>query len=133
MTLACVRAHMLLMGFAIENLVKAVAASRGMVSLQPPNKKGERKLDYGLPRTRAGHALTDAVGALGISLTSAEQDWLRRAEEYSSWAGRYPFPMNLSDYINSQSKPLRSWKPSDPDVSSGLFDKLAQRVSTSMP
>jgi hypothetical protein len=124
--LAYVRAYMLLMGFGFENLLKAIAAKRGLLATNP-----NLTLDRGLSREKGGHSLTGLARSLQLALTDAEQEYLERLEEYVYWAGRYPVSLKRDTYVDGHSARRLSFITSDPTLGGELFDKLVKLVESS--
>ena len=125
--LACVRGYMLLTGFAFENVLKAIAVKRGLL------RTTSQKLifDPKLKREKGGHSLTAFSRDLQLKLTLAERQYLKRLEEYTRWAGRYPVPLNSGEYADSHSGGRLSFTTDDPRMGDVLFDKLSDLVESS--
>jgi hypothetical protein len=119
--LAYVRAYMLLTGIAFENLLKGIAAARGLASARP-----DFALDQSLSGTRGGHGLTGMAKTLALRLNPAELDYLRRLEEYVVWAGRYPVSKKATDFLAGYRERLLTFTSDDPGTADELFDRLAQ-------
>lgn len=123
--LAYSRGYMLLTGFAFENLLKAIAVGRGLIT--PDN--GRLKFDPSLNRQKSGHSLTGLSHSLKLQLAAEELDYLGRLEEYTYWGGRYPVSNSLDTFVNGYSARRLSFKPTDPSLSDRLFDKLSKLIS----
>lgn len=124
--LAYINAYMLLTGFAFENLLKAIAVSRGLITLD--NKK--LNFDSRLSSKKSGHSLTGLARDLQLQLTSEEHRYFERLEEFIYWAGRYPVPKKSDIYADSHSVHRLSVDiPNDPEMSDKLFDKLSKLIS----
>ena len=78
--------HMMLAGFAIENLCKG-----HLVPLLDPQEKEAIKAGR-LPNKLANHHIADLARSTGITLSEREQDLLDRIEIAVIWRGRYPSP-----------------------------------------
>jgi hypothetical protein len=117
--LAYIDAYMLLTRFAFENLLKAIAVDRGLMTLNNTNLRG-------LSRQMDGHSLTKLACRLNLQLTSEERNYLERLEEFTYWAGRYPVSRRLGDYADSHSACRLSFVTTDPEMSDRLFDRLSK-------
>ncbi len=120
--LAYVRAYMLLNGVAVENLFKALAVKRGLISVS------DGELDTRKMNPRGGHGLTTMAQILEIGLTSEETDVLRRLEEYLFWSARYPVPNKAGVYNKARGKKTLRLLPTDAEVIESLFTKISQLV-----
>ncbi len=118
--LAYVRAYMLLMGFGFENLLKAIAAKRGLLTANP-----DLSVDESVSKEKGGHSLTGLARSLGLELPPAEREYLQRLEEYVYWAGRYPVSRRRGTYVEGHSAGRLTFITSDPRLGTELFDKLA--------
>lgn len=124
--LAYIDAYMLLIGFAFENLLKAIAVSRGLLTL--PNKK--LKVDSMLKHDWDHHRLTGLACSLHLQLTLEEHRYFERLEEFIRWSGRYPVSMKSGIYADSRSAGRLSVTiPTDPEMSDRLFDKLSKLIN----
>ncbi len=124
--LAYVRAYMLLMGFGFENLLKAIAAQRGLLTTNP-----NLRFDESVSKKKGGHSLTDHARSLGLELSPAEWEYFQRLEEYVHWAGRYPVSRKRGTYVDVHSAGRLSFVTSDPRLGAQLFDKLAELAENS--
>lgn len=77
---------MMLGGFAIENLLKAIKVSQGSQVFD----------DRGFFTLKTHNVLELAVEA-GVELDAAEEALLERLEQFVIWAGRYPIPLSSED------------------------------------
>jgi len=80
--------HMMLAGFAIENLCKGHLAFRLTEKERKKVKAGE------LPKCLDGHKILKLVRRIGMTLAKFERDLLARITEVISWRGRYPTPLS---------------------------------------
>lgn len=79
--------HMLLAGFAIENLCKGHLIDQ----LKPDEQKKVK--DGVLPESLKGnHSILNFVEKTGMTLSDSEKYLLRRISEAVVWRGRYPVP-----------------------------------------
>jgi len=79
--------HMMLAGFAIENLCKGYLA--GLLS---PKEQKDVKAGK-LPKTLNTHDILELVRSTGMALSNREKDLLDRIGEAAIWSGRYPSPI----------------------------------------
>ena len=114
--LAYVGSYMLLTGLAFENLIKGILIGRD------PTLVTKEKIESGI-LTRKGHGITEGAENI-ISLTTDELQLLNRIEEYLFWAGRYPLPLKVGIFLNSEVQELRSYRNSDPTSINEVFGKL---------
>jgi hypothetical protein len=79
--------HMMLAGFAIENLCKGYLVGRLSV------KERERIQKEGiLPKSLKDHDSLSLVEQTGLTLSTTEKDLLTRIADTIHWRGRYPSP-----------------------------------------
>lgn len=124
--IAYVRAYMLLMGYAFENLIKAIAAKRGLLDMNP-----NLSFDKSFKREKGGHGLTASTGSLDLEMSASEEAYLRRLEEYLHWAGRYPVSLKRGTYVDGHSDRRLTFITSDPQLGDALFRRLAELVENS--
>jgi hypothetical protein len=74
---------------------------------------------------RKGHGISILASQV-ISLDPAELDLLTRLEEAIIWAGRYPIPMNSTQYFQTR---MRNKVSLNPGVDSELINSLFERLS----
>jgi len=117
--LGCVRAYMLLTAVAFENMLKAIAVKRGLLTADG----GELRRDVSLS-PRGGHGLSEIASNLELDLTPTDVDFLRRLEEYIVWAARYPVPNLAQHSSRAQERSLLRLSSSDVQLSDDLFDRL---------
>jgi hypothetical protein len=128
--LGLLHSSMLLLGFAAENLIKAVLVANDPTRV----KDGELKKWPG-----GGHDLLKLIALPPcdtIELSDAERHLLVRLGESILWAGRYPIPLRAETYHQSQVESRVSLISTDFDVADGLFtrlDDLLHRVLKSKP
>jgi hypothetical protein len=83
-----INVHMMLAGFAIENLCKGHLA--GCLT-----SKERKKVKAGdLPKRLDGHKILKLVKRTGMTLSELERDLLARITQVISWRGRYPAPLS---------------------------------------
>jgi len=85
-----INVHMMLAGFAIENLCKGHLAGR-LTSKERKKVKARE-----LPKCLDGHKILKLVRRTGMTLSEFERDrdLLARITEVISWRGRYPAPLS---------------------------------------
>ena len=125
--LAYFRGYMLLSGLAVENLLKALAVKRGLIT----SRDGKLKFETPL-KPRDGHALTKIADTLNIDLTSDEREILRRLQECVSWAARYPVHLNASADKKARDEKKLALHPTDPGVIEGLFKKVSELIEVNL-
>jgi hypothetical protein len=84
------RIERMLMGFSLENLIKAIL-------LQTPTKIQEVFVEEGrLSWGKDGHNLLRLFKEAKIEISNLEEKYLAVWQECAIWAGRYPLPVNES-------------------------------------
>lgn len=83
-----INVHMMLAGFAIENLCKGHLAGRLTSRERKKVKAGD------LPKRLDGHKILKLVRRTGMTLSDLERDLLARTTQVISWRGRYPAPLS---------------------------------------
>lgn len=121
--IAYVRAYMLLMGYAFENIIKAIAAKRGLLAMNP-----NLGFDKSFKQEKGGHGLSAAAGSLDLDMSASEQAYLRRLEEYLHWAGRYPVSLKRGTYVDGHSERQLTFISSDPQLGDALFHRWADLI-----
>jgi hypothetical protein len=110
------RSFLLLTGFAFENLYRGILTASGTT--------WQKALE-----TKGGHGVFKHLSSVATPKLSADEQYLaERLETYLQWAGRYPVPKKLGNYINAVEKSPRAFKSSDLDVATGLFVRLEQKL-----
>lgn len=125
-TLACMRTYMMLMGFAFENVAKAVLITRDH-RIVSSIKLGK------WPTNRSGHGLIALFKAILPKVSPEEEYLLLRLEEYVVWAGRYPIPRTSKEYKAAEEG--KRFTLGAPDVKriEGMFSRLEKLVGTYEP
>ena len=80
-----VNQHMMLAGFAIENLCKGYLAGR----LSHEEREDAQRAGV-LPKSLKGHDILNLVEQTGMTLSDTEKYLLKRITEAVLWRGRYP-------------------------------------------
>jgi hypothetical protein len=117
--LGCVRAYMLLIAAAFENMLKAIAVKRGLLIAH-----GGQLNPNGSEFPGSGHALREMASSLQLDLSPTDVDLLRRLGEYYLWASRYPVPKNAQRSASAQRNVLLRLISSDVRLSDDLFNRL---------
>ncbi len=117
--LGCVRAYMLLIAAAFENMLKAIAVKRGILAAD-----GGQLDPNGSGFPGSGHALREMASSLQLDITPTDVDLLRRLGEYYLWASRYPVPRSAQRSARAQKNSLLRLSSSDVQLSDDLFDRL---------
>jgi hypothetical protein len=81
-----INVHMMLAGFAIENLCKGYLA--GLLS---PKEQEDVKAGK-LPKNLNTHGILELVRSTGVTFSDREEDLLDRIQGAVIWRGRYPSP-----------------------------------------
>jgi hypothetical protein len=85
------RVYFMLLGFAVENLCKAVLIKR----LSATERVAVRK-DGTLPSRFKTHDLFELLSQIGFPLDEFDDTLIPRLETASQWYGRYPVPVHAS-------------------------------------
>ena len=85
--------YLLLMAFAIENLLKSVII-RSKITISP----NPSVVQKALPKILKNHKLYPLAKLAGFKMNSRQELLLRRLSRFSIWAGRYPIPTTAKDY-----------------------------------
>jgi len=101
--------YMLLIGLAVENLVKGLLVARH----DGPTSDGK------LAKDLKSHQLLDLLKRARIRLDDDQSYLVQRLEAFVVWAGRYPVPGKLDDYLPRCHEsggwgPLTGYYSSDP-------------------
>ncbi len=118
-------AYMLLVGLAVENLAKAVHVARKQSAVD-----GDR-----LANALKTHSLLDLLQGVGLELNQDEAYLVERLEAFVTWAGRYPTPLKLDDYLprshaSGGSGPLTVFLSSDPERGEALVERLMLTIES---
>jgi hypothetical protein len=93
---AIFQSYMMLIGFALENLIKAVAIKKYLsegnqiFSFEDLQKK--------VWRVKNAHNISEIAKNCDFRTNEAELDLLNRYSEFVMWAGRYHIPKHKSNY-----------------------------------
>ena len=90
----------LLVAFGLENMLKALWAEQ---------RSEQIKDSESLPRPIQEHDLNDLAQETNLEISSEEDEALEVLTQHSIWAGRYPIPLNASDYVEKHGEIERTW------------------------
>jgi hypothetical protein len=110
--------YMLFTGLAFENLLKGIFIGRN------PELVVNGKIQSDILGEK-GHGIAEGAKRI-IELSQQEAKLLARIQEYLIWAGRYPLPLKLNRFLNSEDQNLRSFRTDDPLVIDRLFKRLVE-------
>ena len=88
-----INVHMMLAGFAIENLCKGHLAKR----LSPSQR--EKVKHKGLPERLKTHKILSLLARAKMTLSDAEEDLVDRIHKTIAWRGRYPAPISHEEIV----------------------------------
>jgi hypothetical protein len=108
---------MLLIAAAFENMLKAIAVKRGLLTAD-----GGQLDPNGSGFPGSGHALCGMASSLQLDLTPTDVDLLGRLEEYYLWASRYPVPKSAQRSASAQINLLLRLSSSDVQLMTCLTD-----------
>jgi len=111
-----INVHMMLAGFAIENLCKGYLAGR----LSPKQRKKVK--DGVLPKSLNTHKIVNLLARTKMKLCHREKDLIQRITNAIWWRGRYPSPTSHEEII-----PFAQWD-SDVDKIKAFLQKLRAYV-----
>ena len=117
--------YMMLLAFAVENLLKGIILAREPLRVGPTKLK---KWEGG------GHDLTQLAKVAKVEVTSDEEMLLLNLSVYAEWMGRYPCPLNHDDRLPRTAgegfAPLGGIVGSDFDLALGLCGKFERILHT---
>lgn len=126
--LAVFQSHMMLLGFSLENLVKAVSvktytSKNGLVT-------DFKSLQNQVWQVKNAHDLLSIAENCNFELTDNEKDLIERHTEFLVWAGRYHLPKNKLKYdeVFEQGKLRR--KQGDHNLIESVFSKAKRFLQT---
>jgi hypothetical protein len=108
-----IRPYMLLIGYATENLLKAIL----VVQKPSTSEKTAGKL-----KVIKTHDLGRLCDMCAIALCQEERDMLDRMTRYVEWLGRYPVPLKAEDMLPA--KPCKDYR----DFGAEMFRGREQQV-----
>lgn len=114
------QSYMLLVGYAIENIVK------GLLIARLPEETKE------LPKYLSDKIFSHSILSLMPSdmvLTKLERNLLTRLQAFTVWAGRYPMSTKPGEYHAAVSVNLLTMKKGDPILFNKLFFKFDKSIT----
>lgn len=113
--------QLMLMGFALENLIKATIIAR------EPHLVQAHHLE------RLGHDLPRLFQRGQVAVSDRERELLQRLTKFAVWSGRYPVPIEFSNFAIPRQRPkgihIEIQKGAhDEDLFAGIFDRLCAPV-----
>jgi hypothetical protein len=108
--LALFQVGLMLLGFAMENLLKALLLA------QDSSIVADGKLKW---PGKTGHELGELAEAAGLTLNAGEGQILDNLKEFVLWAGRYPLPKKQLEQSSEQGLQINLW-----ENACRLFDRL---------
>ncbi len=89
---AFIESYMMLAGFALENLMKGIyfAENPGKITIEEIILKGW---------SHSGHGLVDLNIDFPVKFNQHQRELLKRLEQFTIWAGRYPIPKTSSKFV----------------------------------
>jgi len=120
--------YILLVGLAIENLVKGIYVARNPTACSSDN----------LPSELTKHKTIEFFERLDLSFSQAEGHLLERIETFVLWAGRYPIPRKLDDLLprnhpEGGSGPLTYVTSTDFEMLEALISRLTGTLELARP
>lgn len=121
--LTIVSVYMMLMGMAIENMVKGIKVAKKF-------KDDPDIIDRATLKELEifGHTAPDLIEELEIAVSDNEMNLLKDANEHLEWAGRYAAPSNASKQILPLPKSVMNLTPVEADeifeILIALYDRL---------
>jgi hypothetical protein len=117
--------YMLLVGLAIENLVKGICVANA------PNIIENDRLGRGM-RT---HSILDLLARAHVTVSQEDSELIERLEVFVNWAGRYPIPAKLGDSLPRTNStggfgPLNYFSSRDPELLEYLMDRLEETLNS---
>ena len=119
--LAIFQSHMMLLGFALENLVKAV-------SIKKYTEQGNMILSFEdlqkkVWKVNNAHDIAAIAKSCNFNLTADESNLLDRHTEFVMWAGRYHIPKIRSAYDDAFENGKLRRRLGDHITADGIFGK----------
>ena len=109
------RVYRMLMGFALENLLKGV-----LVSIAPDRfvRENDKLFAWG----KDGHDLVKLAQVARLELAADELDTCRRLSVFSTWGGRYWFPMSARE-MGGGFSPVFDMRSTDGIVAERIYNR----------
>jgi hypothetical protein len=119
--LALLESHMMLMGFALENLIKALSIKK--YTSQGSSITAFEDLPKKVWKVKNAHDISGIAKNCHFPLTEDEADLLDRHTEFVIWAGRYHIPKSKSGYDDAFGNGKLHRKIGDHLIIDSIFDK----------
>ncbi len=114
--------YMMLLGFAVENNIKAIIAKKYQEIVRTTAQKSGK-----LPDLLKSHDLPKLARRAGLELNTDESSVLRRLTASVTWAGRYPVAVSLSE-SSGGSGILKTISSSDIDEIQDILRSIEEEV-----
>jgi hypothetical protein len=114
--------YMMLLGFAVENNIKAIIAKKYQEIVRTTAQKSGK-----LPDLLKSHDLPKLARRAGLELNTHESGVLRRLTASVTWAGRYPVAVSLSE-SSGGSGILKTISSSDVDEIQDILRSIEEQV-----
>ena len=111
--------QLMLAGFCLENMLKYEYIRRNRESIRANALAGK-----GFPAEIDTHILTKLADLIGFTLTDERRQFLEKLSSHSSWTGRYPVPINTSQFSKSISHLI--WSQGDMTNFRELIEELCR-------
>jgi hypothetical protein len=119
--LALFQSHMMLIGFALENLIKAVSIKQ--YTSQGNSITSFEELQKKVWKAKNSHDISEIAQNCNFLLTDDESDLLDRHTEFVIWAGRYHIPKSKSVYDDAFENSKLRRKIGDHLIIDRIFEK----------
>lgn len=121
--------YMLVISFAVENLLKGYSIFEYQKSKSLDSFKSVKDLENVLWGSKKSHDLNAIALSGNLEIVDTEKEMLKRLERYSIWAGRYHTPRNEHE-IHELMKGKYEFKiiSADQKLISNLFSKIEKSI-----
>ena len=94
---ALLESNLLLLGYALENLIKGYLIFRFLKEHKIPRHSDLEFLEKHVWRTKKSHDLILLSQKAKLKLSDSEKDLLKKLTKYTTWKGRYHIPKSSND------------------------------------
>jgi hypothetical protein len=122
--LAVFQSYMMLLGFSLENLIKAVSIKS--YTSQSGSVSDFKDLQNNVWQVKNAHDLLAIADKCRFNLTDDEKNLLERHTEFLVWAGRYHIPKDKLRYDEALSNQKLQLRPNDHILIDKIFAKAKQ-------
>jgi len=122
--LAVFQSYMMLLGFSLENLIKAVSIKS--YTSQNNSISDFKNLQNNVWQAKNAHDLLTIAENCNFILTNEERDLIERHTEFLVWAGRYHIPKDKMKYDQAFSQQKLRRKKGDHVLIESIFSKAKQ-------